>query len=130
MVEYGDLTPHGKHIFIDFVGYAPPIVNDGEYILELMRECIRNSTATEVHSHVTQFDGSSSPLGFAAIVVLDESHFSAHCYSELGWLAIDCFTCGSADTEAIVSNFTSKLAELIPTLEVTQRKTVDRFLHR
>ena len=130
MTGYGDLVPHGRHIFIDFVGYVPPTENDGKLILALMRECIRNSTATEVHSHVTQFDGNSSPLGFAAIVVLDESHFSAHCYSELGWLAIDCFTCGSANTEAIVSSFTSKLEDLIPTLEVTQRKNVDRFLHR
>ena len=130
MAGVDGLIPHGKHIFIDFVGYVSPTGKDGEMILALMRECIRNSTATEVHSHVTQFDGISSPLGFAAIVVLDESHFSAHCYSELGWLAIDCFTCGRADTEAIVSSFTSKLEDLIPTLEVTQRKNVDRFLHR
>lgn len=130
MDGHKDLIPHGRHIFIDFVGYESPTENDGKYILDIIRECIKNSSATEVHSHVTQFDGKSSPLGFAAIVVLDESHFSAHCYSELGWLAIDCFTCGDADTNAIVSSFTSKLKDLIPSLEVTQRENIDRFLHR
>ena len=123
------LEPHGRHIILDYVGYISPQKDDGEWILGIMRDVIANSKANEVHSHVTQFDGSNSPLGFAAVVVLDESHFSAHCYSELGWLAIDCFTCGSADTESIVKEFTDILQEKIPTLRTTQKKTVERFLH-
>ena len=114
---------------MDYVGYIAPQKDDGQWMLEIMRDVIANSTAKEVHSHVTQFDGCNSPLGFAAVVVLDESHFSAHCYSELGWLAIDCFTCGSADTESIVKEFTDILQEKIPTLRTTQEKTVERFLH-
>ena len=39
------------------------------------------------------------PLGFAAVVLVDESHVTAHCYSDRGWLAIDCFTCGESDPE-------------------------------
>ena len=123
------LEPHGRHIILDYVGYISPQKDDGEWILGIMRDVIANSKANEVHSHVTQFDGSNSPLGFAAVIVLDESHFSAHCYSKLGWLAIDCFTCGSADTEAIVKEFTDILQEKIPTLRTTQKKTVERFLH-
>ena len=129
MTKPENLESHGRHIILDYVGYNSPKKDDGEWILGIMRDVIANSTATEVHSHVTQFDGNTSPLGFAAVVVLDESHFSAHCYSELGWLAIDCFTCGSADTESIVKQFTHILQEKIPTLKATQRKTVERFLH-
>ena len=124
-----NLESHGRHIILDYVGYTPQQEDDGNWILGIMREVIAKSTATEVHSHVTQFDGSTSPLGFAAVVVLDESHLSAHCYSELGWLAIDCFTCGSADTESIVQELTDILQKQIPTLKATQRKTVERFLH-
>ena len=129
MKQPENLESHGRHIILDYVGYIAPQKDDGQWILEIMRDVIANSTAKEVHSHVTQFDGSNSPLGFAAVVVLDESHFSAHCYSELGWLAIDCFTCGSADTESIVKEFTDILQKKIPTLKATQRKTVERFLH-
>ena len=32
-----------------------------------------------------------SPPEFASVVLLDESHVSAHCYSETGLLAIDAF---------------------------------------
>ena len=40
------------------------------------------------------FDGTKSPKGFTSVVLIDESHMSAHCYSDLGMLAFDCFTCG------------------------------------
>ena len=66
---------HGRHIILDYIGYVAPQKDDGKWILGIMRDIIANSTAIEVHSHVTQFDGSNSPLGFAAVVVLDESHF-------------------------------------------------------
>lgn len=48
-----------------------------------------------VHRHVETFDGSESPPGFASVALLDESHMSAHCYSDQGKLAFDVFTCGS-----------------------------------
>jgi len=43
-----------------------------------------------------------SPPGFAAIVMLDESHCSAHSYADLGLLAIDIFTCGSTDPRQLL----------------------------
>ena len=41
--------------------------------------------------------GSDSPPGFTAIVMLDESHCSAHCYADLGLMAMDVFTCGKTN---------------------------------
>ena len=55
---------------------------DGEWVLSVLRECIRKSGVREVHSHVEIFDGEDSPPGFAAVVLIDESHVTAHCYSE------------------------------------------------
>ncbi len=48
-----------------------------------------------VHSHVETFDGSGAPPGLASIALIDESHMSAHCYSDQGKLAFDVSTCGS-----------------------------------
>ena len=84
----------------------------------------------QVHSHIEIFDGATSPPGFAAVVLLDESHFSAHCYSDKGWLAIDCFTCGGTDAEAIVDEIDKQLKQLSPTVVLEQRTTASRFLHR
>ena len=118
----------GHHIFLDYTAFYPPSSFDGNHMLRLMQEAVANSGAREVHAHVENFDGSVSPLGFAAAVLIDESHVSAHCYSERGLLAIDAFTCGTTDPESIVLQLKSALEELCPTLVLMQEKRVERFL--
>ena len=118
----------GHHIFLDYTAFYPPSSFDGNHMLRLMQEAVANSGAREVHAHVENFDGSVSPLGFAAAVLIDESHVSAHCYSERGLLAIDAFTCGSTNPDSIVSQLKSSLEELCPTLVLMQEKRVERFL--
>ena len=97
-------------------------------MLRLMQKSVADSGAREVHAHVENFDGSISPLGFAAAVLIDESHVSAHCYSERGLLAIDAFTCGTTDPDSIVSQLKSALEDLCPTLVLMKEKRVERFL--
>ena len=118
----------GQHIFLDYTAFFPPSSFDCNQMLQLMQEAVANSGAREVHAHVENFDGSVSPLGFAAAVLIDESHVSAHCYSERGLLAIDAFTCGTTDPESIVSQLKSALEDLCPTLVLMQEKKVERFL--
>lgn len=96
------MNAHGQHIFLDFTGYEAPVAEDGAWMLDVLERAVAQSDARNVHAHVAQFDGTVSPPGFAAVVLLDESHVSAHCYSEQGWLAVDCFTCGGTDPANIV----------------------------
>ena len=114
---------------LDLTGYVSPGPEEGAWVLNILRDAVARSGAREVHAHVESFDGTLSPPGFAAVVLLDESHLSAHCYSDRGWLAIDCFTCGGTDAEGIVddvlSAFTSRMTELV----VHQRAVMNRFLH-
>ncbi len=107
----------------------PPVPDDHRWILRLMREAVRNSHAREVHSHVVPFDGSVSPPGFAAVVLIDESHVTAHCYSDRGLLAIDAFTCGETEPEIIIDYLLQSLVKDIPTLQVVNRNRTARFLH-
>ena len=86
------LKAHGTHVLVDYTNFFPNVENIGNWMLSLMERVIDESTANRVHSYVAHFDGESSPLGFAAVVLLDESHLTAHCYSDRGWLSIDCFT--------------------------------------
>ena len=65
---------HGKHVFLDFVGYESQSEADGAWMLDLLERAVEQSEARNVHAHVAQFDGSVSPIGFAAVVLLDESH--------------------------------------------------------
>lgn len=118
----------GQHIFLDYTEFFPPSTFDGKEMLRLMKEAVSNSGAREVHAHVENFDGSVSPPGFAAAVLIDESHVSAHCYSDRGLLAIDAFTCGNTDPNSIVSELKSALSKVCSGMILMQEKCVDRFL--
>ena len=119
---------HGKHILLDCTEFFPSSAFDGNVMLELMQKAVEHSDAKEVHAHVEIFDGSTSPPGFAAVVLLDESHLSAHCYSDQGLLAIDAFTCGGTDPTSIIEELKQALYELSPATVLMQQKSVDRFL--
>ena len=67
--------------------------------------------------------GDDSPPGFAVVVLLDESHCSAHSYADLGLVALDIFTCGRASPRDVLAGITAR----IPLGEVSVRE-VARFL--
>ncbi len=120
---------HGKHVYIDYIGYQYDGSNNGEKILEVMIQSARVANTRPVFSHVEEFDGQSSPPGFAAVVLLDESHITAHCYYEKGWLAFDAFTCGDGNPDLIADFITKNLKINMPDLQQMRRELVDRFLH-
>jgi S-adenosylmethionine decarboxylase len=120
-------TSRGGHVVLDYTDYSPPVDDDGEWMLQVLRDCVRKAGIREVHSHVAQFDGSESPPGFAAIVLIDESHVSAHCYSESGLLAIDIFTCGDSDPGPLADKIHSVVVDAVPGLVLSGRGRLDRF---
>lgn len=120
---------HGKHVYIDYIGYQYDGSNNGEKILEIMMQSASVGNTRPVFSHVEEFDGQSSPPGFAAVVLLDESHITAHCYYEKGWLAFDAFTCGDGNPDLIADFITKNLKINMPDLQQMRRELVDRFLH-
>ena len=117
----------GGHVVLDYIRYSPPVQGDGDWMLQLLRDCVHRAGAREVHSHVAQFDGTESPPGFAAVVLIDESHVSAHCYSKSGLLAIDIFTCGDSDPVALADDIHRRVTEAIPEIELAGKKMLDRF---
>ena len=119
-----DQLPTGKHVILDCSGAFNA---QGNEVLEILENIVDNSNARRVHSHVENFDGSVSPLGFAAVVLIDESHVSAHCYSETGLLAIDVFTCGNTDSEKLVDQIEDKLKILLPKMIIHNRESISRF---
>ena len=120
---------HGKHVYIDYIGYQYDESNDGEKMLEIMTQSTKLANTSPVFSHVEEFDGQKSPSGFAAVVLLDESHITAHCYYDKGWLAFDAFTCGDGNPDIIADYIVEKLKLKMPSLRQMRRDIVDRFLH-
>tara|TARA_Y100001970_G_scaffold142465_1_gene175215 strand:+ start:1886 stop:2281 length:396 start_codon:yes stop_codon:yes gene_type:complete len=120
---------HGKHVYVDYIGYRRNGVHDGHWMLKQIIDAANTAGVRIVHSHVEEFDGSISPTGFASIVLLDESHISAHCYYEKGWLAIDAFTCGGSNPEVVADLLDKVLRDEMADLVQMRREIVERFLH-
>ncbi|DAC24702.1 MAG TPA: hypothetical protein D7H76_04450, partial [Candidatus Poseidoniales archaeon] len=117
-------------MYVDYVGFQSnqsPI--DGRWMLKILQNAVNECGIREVHSHVEIFDGKHSPPGFAAVVLIDESHVSAHCYSDRGWLAIDAFTCGDHDPENIMDIIHESLTLSSPNIIQMRRDTVNRFIY-
>ena len=117
----------GSHVLLDYVGCQRSEEGDGEWVLSVLRGCVRESGVREVHSHVEIFDGAQSPLGFAAAVLIDESHVTAHCYSERGLLAIDVFTCGGSDSDSLADMIHGRIVSENSGVRLVFRKRVERF---
>ena len=118
------MNAKGRHITLDYTGFT----GDGQWMLTVLRAAISRSGAREVHAHVEEFDGVESPTGFAAVVLIDESHVSAHCYADQGILAVDCFTCGGINPTGIVDDIHEQLSKAVPTINLIQRTELDRFV--
>jgi len=85
----------GFHFVVDvtFTQAIPP--EFGHKMMEVMLSSAKEHGVNALCHQIEIFDGKTSPPGFASAVLIDESHMSAHCYSDQGMLAFDCFTCGS-----------------------------------
>ena len=118
---------HGKQICVDYIGCEFNEDKGGVWMLELMRYAVEKANVREVHSHVEEFDGTKSPPGFAAVVLLDESHVSAHCYYEKGLLAIDAFTCGNGDPDLIIDTIQNRLIAEMKNINQVSRNEIERF---
>lgn len=92
---------NGKHLVVDCRNVVRELCLDDKLVLGSMARAAEFAGATVI-SQVRYHFGHDSPPGFAAFVLLDESHCSAHSYADLGLIAIDIFTCGATDPEEIL----------------------------
>ncbi|MGB8645738.1 MAG: adenosylmethionine decarboxylase [Anaerolineae bacterium] len=65
-----------------------------------IENAVREAQATLLDLQIRKF----YPQGFSAVALLAESHLSLHAWPELGYVALDVFTCGQADPQKIVNH--------------------------
>ena len=75
------------------------ILNQVDPWREILLIAAERSGATVIGQQFHQF----TPCGVTGFLLLAESHISVHTWPEEGLAAIDIFTCGDMDTEAILS---------------------------
>ncbi len=80
----------GKHITVDMYGCSFSSLDNIEFIKNAMVAAIKAANMTLLDFSYHKFE----PQGLTALALLGESHMSIHTYPELGYAAIDVFTCG------------------------------------
>jgi len=80
----------GRHILAEIYDCDANILNDRELIEEIMVKAALEAGAEVREVAFHKF----SPQGVSGVVVISESHLTVHTWPELGYAAVDVFTCG------------------------------------
>lgn len=80
----------GRQVLAEFSFCDPAAIDDEALVRSLLEEAARDSGATLLSTHVHRFD----PHGISGVAILAESHLAIHTWPELGYAAVDAFTCG------------------------------------
>ncbi len=80
----------GRHIIAELYGCGIEKIDDVNYVEKHMLLAAEKAGATVINSTFHHF----SPFGVSGVIVIQESHFSIHCWPEYGYASIDIYTCG------------------------------------
>ncbi|MGE5580116.1 MAG: adenosylmethionine decarboxylase [Bacillota bacterium] len=98
----------GRHVLAEVFGCEFRILNDLDRIREILVSAALTAGAEVRETAFHRF----SPQGVSGVVVISESHIAIHTWPELGYAALDVFTCGErvdpwVALDAIVKDFGS-----------------------
>ncbi len=99
--------PIGMHVILDLYECNPEILNDIDKIEQILTESAHISNATILDKHFRKFN----PQGVTGVIVVSESHISIHTWPELGYAAVDVYTCGSHTLPVKASEYIIKALE-------------------
>ncbi len=94
----------GQHVLAEFFECDPNILNNSEKIEKLMIDAALECGATIVQKCFHMF----SPHGVSGVVIIAESHLAIHTWPELGYAAVDLFTCGEKCDPKVAYEFLKK----------------------
>ncbi len=81
----------GIHLLIELWSCNTQKLDNLGYLEKIMSQAAEVAGATVLRTAFQDF----SPQGVSGVVVIAESHLTIHTWPELGYAAVDIFTCGS-----------------------------------
>mmetsp|Transcript_5957 Transcript_5957/g.13065 ORF Transcript_5957/g.13065 Transcript_5957/m.13065 type:complete len:171 (+) Transcript_5957:211-723(+) len=123
----------GAHVLLDYDNFVVDAAKAGKWLLAAISEEVSLAGVTEVHQKLVllgteESDYPESLPGFTSVILLDESHVTAHCYSDRGLLAIDVFTCGAHDPSPLANRIHERVIEFAPLARCLQNARAPRFI--
>ncbi len=82
----------GRHVLAEVYGCRFDVLNDVRKVEDIMVNAALEAGA-EIREVVFH---KFSPQGVSGVVVISESHLAIHTWPELGYAAVDVFTCGDS----------------------------------
>jgi len=83
----------GKHYLLNLYGCSFVLLDDEQYLIELLENAAEASGATVLQTISKKFD----PQGVTVVSLLAESHISIHTWPEEGRASVDVYTCGNSN---------------------------------
>jgi len=80
----------GRHVLAELYGCEPVMLDNVKDVQDMM---VRAALAAGAEVREVAFH-KFSPQGVSGVVVISESHLAIHTWPELGYAAVDVFTCG------------------------------------
>ena len=119
----------GNHVFLDFINFYDDDLNQcSNYIFDVMRDAIKQTTMKAMFEKMVILKDDTEE-GFTSVILLDESHITAHSYTKRGLLALDVFTCGKTNPELVAKYVKEKLEEKYTDIKCINYETHKRFLY-
>jgi S-adenosylmethionine decarboxylase len=81
----------GRHLILDLYDCDREILNDYDGLEALLKTALQMSNATILRIFGHKFE----PQGVTLLALLSESHASIHTWPQVGYAAIDLYTCGN-----------------------------------
>lgn len=85
------MAAFGRHTTADFYGCRKEVLNDMNLLQNLLSQAINSANLKMLNIQSHQFE----PEGITVMGLLTDGHLAIHTYPELGFAAIDLFTCDS-----------------------------------
>lgn len=95
---------NGRHLILDLYDCDPEILDDYNELQRLLEASLVMANATILRIFGEKF----KPQGVTLLALLAESHASIHTWPELGYCAIDLYTCGNTTQTHRAAEFLRK----------------------
>lgn len=105
----------GRHVLCEAFECDSDYLNDEERIRQILSEAAKVAK-TELRDLMIE---TFTPYGITAVAIVSESHLSIHTWPELGYAAIDVFTCGDKSDPVAAAEY---IAQELDSTFVTQNE--------
>jgi S-adenosylmethionine decarboxylase len=119
----------GNHVFMDVINFVDEdILHCSQWFEAVMNDAIAMTTMKNMFSKMIMLDVGTINEGFTSVILLNESHITAHSYTRKGILAVDVFTCGQTNPSAVLAYIRNRILDRYPNVIISNFANHRRFI--